>query len=356
MRRRRGVKALALLVSVLICLAATELLVGYVTFLRSRGAPAFVMFGRRLCQYRYKLLPGSANREHRELLGKPVRTVCREDNPFVQYASRHWYKYHPFIDYSFVLGLYPELIPHDYFGFRNANDLYFERPTCRLVVMTGGSEAAGFSHKTSIAEYLEAILSQRSGERFRVLNLAMNSYAVAGEINAYVQLAYHLQPDVVITHSGWNDFLYGMMVPTSFTKLGLNYCIVLEYWLPRLHELKVYAGPDDWVFNEGGAAAVVDGYILALRKYRRIVEGNGGVFICGLQGYNPQILQAENLLYRRMPSLYEELLGKASREGLVDFTRVPGLEFVDSAHTTEASAQLTAEIYAERVLAALSML
>jgi hypothetical protein len=87
-----------------------------------------------------------------------------ETNPFVTYpGGTQIQKLHPFIDYTMAFSdMFPDDVKLDYFGFWNDEDLYFPKNrTYNLVVLTGGSEAAGYTHKKSISQNLEKILNQK---------------------------------------------------------------------------------------------------------------------------------------------------------------------------------------------------
>ena len=297
-----------------------------------------------------------------KIKGPPVQKVERSDNPFMSYKTGNWgfYRPHPFVDYTGAHVNFGEPIDLDYFGYRNDQDLYFtERRDYALVVVTGGSEAAGLTHRTTIAQHLERMLNKNTAKKVKVLNLAVNSYCLSNEISAYVHLAYHLRPEVVISHTGWNDMLYGMMVPARFKQLGLIYMKPEEDWLPRWYELKggdVRKGfTSHWRYVNQGQEKLTDGYIRNLEKYRSIVTGNGGKLIVGIQAYHPN-LDEDHPLYGRMGGLYDELLKKLDhREDVIDFRQVPGITFDDSCHSTERSSLITAKSYAEPVKKALRL-
>ena len=263
-------------------LIISEIILGYIGF--QRAIPDSFAISRII---KRKILPYKTNVEY----------ISNGTNPFVTYkpkAGEAGYRLHPFIDYTRAQGLFENMrIPIDYFGFRNEKDIYFEErdKSHFLVVLTGGSEAVGYSHRTTIAENLQKILNKASGQKFKVfkvLNLAMNSYTISNEINAYVSLAYHLKPEFVISYSGANDLYAGIMVPYNFKKLGLNYLRFMEFWLPRLYDLKE-SNLDYGVINEKGLEIIVDSYLKNVEKYRKIVSSNGGKLIVGIQAYNKDI-------------------------------------------------------------------
>jgi len=169
--------------------------------------------------------------------------------------------------------------------------------------MTGGSEAAGFTHTKTIAQNLEEILNSKiKNTQFKVLNLAMNSYSVPNEINAYTHLAYQLKPEYVITHSGSNDISNSLQSPEKFKKLGLFYNKALEkFWLPILYDnvnmvyvpnldpnaslvtLIEYYERKTFLVYKKGLDQVVDSYMMNIKKYKTIVESNEGKLIVGIQ-------------------------------------------------------------------------
>lgn len=251
---------------------------------------------------------------------------------------------HPFIDYT---NAYSKVgaFKVDYFGFRNESNLYFGSQDSRLIVLTGGSEAAGYTHRTTVAQHLE----RRLGPRYKVLNLAMCGYSLANEINAYVHLAHHLKPAVVISYSGYNDLFYGLMGPSKFKELGLNYNKTLELFLHQYHNpglARTVTAPP-WILNERGSELIVDGYLRNVDKYKSIVEANGGKFVGVVQGYPKGYRDGteRDKVYSRVHALYDELLPKAKKRGLVLVQDDPRLKYVDSVHSTEESSAALAEIF-----------
>lgn len=289
---------------------------------------------------------------------RAVSVIHSEENPFVATDAKQGFqhqKLHPLIDYTNAYGKYSDQnITLDYFGFRNDEDLYFfEKRDYILIVITGGSEAAGFSHRTTIAKNLEIELNQRSKSKFKVLNLAMNGYTLSNEINSYVNLAYHLRPEFVITHSGWNNLFTGLMIPYNFKKIGFIYFPKMEEWPPRLYDLR----PSEELglrLNERGIELLVDSYLQGIDKYHTIVKGNGGQFIVGVQGYNPNIRDDSLLMYQKVVPLFDDLVIKAQENGYLVFRNNPTITYVDSVHSTEEASKIIAHEYAQVILAKLS--
>lgn len=292
-----------------------------------------------------------------------VRTTDAEANPFIvkgiYSGPNFYYQIHPFIDYSGVHTKNALPARLDYFGFRNNTDLYFTRPKGKLVVLSGGSEAAGFSHREDIAKRLEKLLRKKWRTEVHVLNLAMNSYCLANEINAYVQLAYGLKPEYVVSLSGFNDVIYGLMVPPNFKRMGFSYLKQLEvWWLPRLYQLQ-YGMRDPVELNEVEANEVSESYFRGVNKYKQIVEGNSGRFLPLVQGYNAEFQPPRHATFHNRVEHHYRLLVKAAKgRGMISLGQRIPLEFDgtdDPVHTTDESAQMTADFIANTLVNAPNM-
>lgn len=354
-------KLLAIFIGLLSSLVIAEIIMGYVLFQRDlkSGKSALLRAVIRVSTE----IPGASNTTKQLVRINYLHRDSSTENPFLSYSSQDGYKYHPFIDHTNVFSLsdesgVPIKISRDYFGFRNHEDLYFSRGPYDLIVITGGSEAAGVSHQKSIAEHLELLLNTESGRKYRVLNLGMNSYTVASEINAFINLAYNLHPKYVISHTSWNDVLYSLMVPKKFKELGLNYVKTHEEWLPRLYDLKK-TQDRPWRLNEDGADMIVPALIKQYAKYKKIVKSNGGEFILGLQAYNREwdIAKTDHnhnmqMIYERTRELLRQLATTLPESQAIAFQVYSDkLRFVDSIHTDDASARFIARVYADRILA-----
>jgi len=315
----------------------------------------------------------------------PLKNIDTEGNPWVNYPTKPGLRLHPFIDFTGALTKQgkdqsfsqSEL---DYFGFRNDTDLYFaNKRDYVLIVMTGGSEAVGYAHTKTIAQNLETILNSKvENKQFKVLNLAMNSYAVPNEINAYVHLAYHLKPEYVITHSGSNDLSNSIQIPEKFKMLGLFYKKDVEkHWLPRLYDSiqMIYVpnlNPEDSLISkskyfarknflvyEKGLDLVSDSYISNINKYKKIVESNHGKFIAGIQPTKhslerdkPLWLLQENRedVINMLKDMYSDIEQKARELDYIVFNDFGEFDFVDFVHTSDAGSVMSAEIYAKKIL------
>ena len=312
--------------------------------------------------------------------GVVLKNIATDVNPWIHYPGVDFMmRLHPFIDFTRVITRHgSEKI--DYFGFRNDTDLYFsDKKNYTLIVITGGSEAAGYNHKKTIAQNLEEILNSKiKNKQFKVLNLAMNSYAVANEISAYTHLAYQLKPEYVITHSGSNDISNSIQVPEKFKKLALFYFKHIEkWWLPRLYDFKIMeylpninpyhslvvqsknSKRKKFLIYKKGLDKVVDSYIRNVEKYKNIVESNQGKFLVGIQPVK-HMLELEEQIWLTQPNreevihllvdLYSDLEQKSRKRDFIVFNDLGKFEFADFVHTRESGSIKTAQIYSEIIL------
>ena len=310
----------------------------------------------------------------------PFKNTDTDGNPWINYPVKPGIRLHPFFDFTYATTAKDISAKLDYFGFRNDTDLYFSnKRDYVLIVMTGNSEAVGFYHTKTIAQNLEEILNSKiKNTQFKVLNLAMNSYSVPNEINAYTHLAYQLKPEYVITHSGSNDISNSLQSPEKFKKLGLFYNKALEkFWLPILYDsvnmvyvpnldpnaslvtLIEYYERKTFLVYKKGLDQVVDSYMMNIKKYKTIVESNEGKLIVGIQP-TKHTLELEKPIWllqdnnREVISLLKDLFldmkKKARKLNYIVFNDFGGFQFVDFVHTNDASSVKTAQIYSEKIL------
>jgi len=351
--KRAGFTIIMLLISLL----AFEILSGYFLLQHQRG----------IFSASFRLISDLVVTDKGEV-GKPVRSHAKirvqMKNPFVTGAPKGIMGvFHPFIDYTGVhiwddslkTAVSPKL---DFFGFRNDENLYFnEKQTNEfLIIMTGGSECAGWEHSVeTITQYiqkkLQAILRNRV---VRVLNLCMNSVGLAGEMQSFLHLGYGLKPDVVISHTGWNDVVYGLMISDEFRILGLNYNIMYERWLPNLYgssSLRLYKNLSERIDTKG-AEVLIPAFWRQADKFHDLVRASGAKFIMGLQDFKPTIADDINKnLHQEVHKIYSRLPDQIDHRKFVEnFHGNRSLKFMDSIHTNQSSVKLIGDIYIKRIL------
>jgi hypothetical protein len=287
--------------------------------------------------------------------GDKTGFLSPDANPFVSKEAGLRNIYHPFFDYCGVYGKFHDEIRLDYFGFRNEEDLYFDQDRDGiLIILTSGSEGAGYSHRITVAEHIEAILNEKMERKVRVLNLSMNSYCISQEISTFIHLGYHLKPDFVVCHSGWNDMFYSRLVPENFRELGLAYPTFFEDWAMKIHP-QIPDRDDSGSIREGSDELIIRGYLLNLEKYRTLVEASGARFIVGLQGFYENNTNGQETfpgVFSLMKQLSSGLKGKAY---VHDFTLMKGLDFVDAVHSSDKTSRIVGETYAGIIFRQLNM-
>ena len=295
-------------------------------------------------------------------------------DPFLTFTKRTGFRFHPLIDFvgadfhgdqDFFLGSTTAHFweERDFFGFRNDFNAYFDPGDYIYVVMTGNSEAVGFRHDTTIAQNLQAILRARTGKKYRVLNLAMNSATSANEINFFVNLGFDLHPAFVISHGFAMDMLYGYQVAPEFQSMGLFY-----HALAKIQAERIHAGNFDPRAFELADQSVSEGHLLEgcirnLERYRALAEASGAKFILGIQKFDAGRVKGlpgpvGEFGYARIARMYvkfKEILARGRSDlDVIDFNTHAGIELAvatDAIHTTETSSRRIAEIYAEQILA-----
>jgi hypothetical protein len=178
----------------------------------------------------------------------------------------------------------------------------------------------------------------------------MNSYTITSEIQSYILLAYKLKPDVVISHSGWNDAIYGLLVSSEFVKTGLIYNKWQEAWIEKFYGSSKNKFIDSQAFANPhfeNKKLIIENYWNQVNKYKYIVEQNQGHFILGIQGYNKYIpndgmMELHHATHSVMSTLIDQLPSDVS---YLNINTLDGIKFIDSCHTSQKSAELIADKY-----------
>ena len=267
-----------------------------------------------------------------------------KSNPFLDMVTTEQQKFMPFLNFSSATTGNSN---QDFFGFRNpSNAAYLDRDT-PLIVLTGNSEAVGIHHPQPINELLQLELARR-GLKYAVVNMAMNSYTIPMEIEAYVSIADKLCPTLVISHST-PEYPYGSVAEPMFRRFGLGYLPALKEWAYRMYYLrdgsdylKQHLEPP----TRGTAMEVAQSTLRNIMQYSQIVQRNRTArFLLGIQIYGeiPNVDQAELLKFK---ALLKAFVQQTSLD-FIDFEKIEGLHLVDFIHTDAASAAIIARVYAD---------
>lgn len=276
------------------------------------------------------------------------------------------FKFIPLLDYTNGHGRFwsPKDHGSDYFGFRNDYDYNVTDPNNKFrIVMTGGSECHGYSHKQPTAYLLEKELRKHySTENIKVINLCMGGNTLPHEMQNFLHLGWPIKPHLVISHTGFNDAFEFPLVPVKFGEIGMNYWYYLEGWIDLLYETKQRSNFIKELARVGGSH---DGLIrnkdtemfrkvmkINYNKYHSIVKASGSDFLLGIQPYNifPHERPLEGEKYRKIGyAMLDVLIEEANKLDfdVIDFTKNnTDYEFInDAMHTTQKSAKLLANQY-----------
>lgn len=244
--------------------------------------------------------------------------------------------------------------PINAFGHRLACDPapLRERPSRhKLILCFGGSSCYSMYclHDEMFSTRLEVKLnewSRREGRdlEFTVLNYGQHGNVVLNELLTYLLFAQSLRPDVVISHSGFNDLMYGQLTdPALVAGQHITYQENLEAWAAMLNGSAAdlpgerYVEGMRQVQNQPGD--VIDAYLARLRQFAAMVTADGARFLWGLQpwllskkklsaderNYMRESMEAFNPFrdgYRNLPFVYEQLEARREEMDIGSFINV----------------------------------
>jgi len=184
----------------------------------------------------------------------------------------------------------------DSLGFRIPNDLEFlidRSPEHKLVIVFGGS--AAFSMFSSKSEMFSSILEKNLNEfselrgssfKFTVLNFGMHGNVLINQINSYMLYCERFNPDIIISHDGWNDVVYGLMSdPHLLDKWNITYQYNLESWgqlIHGTHSLEV--GQPRFPFSQRNLKfSLMRAYYYRKFQFKAMIENANGIFIWATQ-------------------------------------------------------------------------
>lgn len=188
--------------------------------------------------------------------------------------------------------------PINEFGFRISEPLstYVSRPANhKVVVVFGGSSTWSLDclHTEMFALRLEKRLNHFAEKanlevKFTVLNMGQHGHLVLNELVSFILFCRDINPDIVIAHDGFNDFLYGMLSDRYLMREGICYQFNHEQFAQILH------GSEDrpLVQSEISSLKVVNTPQVVIRAYKKrknqfqdTVMSQGAQFIWGLQPF-----------------------------------------------------------------------
>lgn len=235
----------------------------------------------------------------------------------------------------------------------------------KIAVFTGGSAAFGLysdDDRTDIVGYMNGS-SVADGGRIRFYNFANAGYTSAEELNALVNYASALEPDLLIVFDGFNDALrltepiahgVGVGVPYAYPSLRAAWPTVFRSaFLDRRYDVAHVSPAQQAEFFEN--------YQRSMRLMATLMAGSGGHMILATQPMayfrNPcHKLAGGNPFFENLVAFYPKLIAAARRvsaangityldlTGAFDGPRAGcKVDFSDSVHMRSAGQKVIAE-------------
>ena len=112
-------------------------------------------------------------------------------------------------------------IRHNSHGFRNDEEFSFTKPADEYRIVYLGASVAYGAWSTSRATATQGILEKclvAPGKKLKVLSLSESGAEAADELLWLTKLGFRLQPDLVISLTGYNDLFYSALFPDLWDK------------------------------------------------------------------------------------------------------------------------------------------
>jgi len=176
------------------------------------------------------------------------------------------------------------------FRYHKHTDCQNRQKNHKVIAVFGGGAARGYYvHDDEVFSYLlEAKLNdyctEQNGLHFSVVNFGQPGYCILSELTAYLMFCNKLKPDIVITHSGVNDFLFGLQSDSYLLKqFDYTYLPKLEGWAQKIHGTGPVALERQNNAEYSEPHSIINAYYTRLIQFQNIVNGRGAIFIAGLQ-------------------------------------------------------------------------
>jgi hypothetical protein len=277
--------------------------------------------------------------------------------------------------------------PSDAFGFRIPLDtsLLIDRPPHhKLIVVLGGSSVWGFCkfYDETFSTILEGLLqtacdAMGKGKKVTVLNFGQGKSVVLNQIITYLLHVERLRPDLVISHDGGSDVLYGLYSEPLLLERDICAPKIYEAWSQKLNDRTDVAprlGKEVSPQVTNLPCDIIRSYINRKLQLDRVVRASGAKHLFALQpvvwSKERSKQEQENLRLDPNSQIFPEalqqtstILDQLSQElsileniNILDFHRafsVFGRDvtlFQDYVHTTPLGEQYIAHAYASKII------
>ena len=277
--------------------------------------------------------------------------------------------------------------PIDAFGFRIDEDLAAlrSRPAShKVVAVLGGSSAYSWYsfHDETFTERLEQKLQFEldrldSEQRVTVLNFGQGGAVVLHEMIVWLLHVQQLRPEIVISHDGFNDLIWGMTSDPFLLDHDICAPHIFEAWCRILHgrdDVPLRLSTDGPYQPTNSPRTIIRAYIERKKQLDALVHNSGVHHIVALQphsrskslsplekqfGAMPRYNGLMIEMLARMPMLYDQVVPalEASFPDFFDLHKYFARHgddktlFQDHAHTTPAGDDAIADAYFEHILA-----
>jgi len=198
--------------------------------------------------------------------------------------------FHNLTEEGYVFFPYTFLIKQNVFnddnslGFRIKEDFlkYKNRDKNHIVIaIFGGSGAYDLVNITPFSKIIEKKLNKLTDKKITVLNFAISGGIIINEIIAYHLFAYKINPDIVISYNGFNDFIMGQYNDSELLQNQIPYNPIYEEFANKVYNNK----NNSTMLIKNNAFIIVDSYLQKLKEFEKLVTNRGKTFISVLQPF-----------------------------------------------------------------------
>lgn len=280
-----------------------------------------------------------------------------------------------------VPGVTANLMPNVRGKYLNTNDLGYRSPLnyldqiaeakrlraqgVKIAVLTGGSAAFGLysdDDRTDIVGYMNRS-SVADGGRIRFYNFANAGYTSAEELNALVNYASALEPDLLIVFDGFNDALRLTEPVAHGVAVGVPYAYpsLRAAWPTAFRSAFLDRTYDVAHVSPAQEAEFFENYQRSMRLMATIMAGSGGHMVLATQPVayfrNPcNQVAGGNPFFENLAAFYPKLISAARRVSAtngITYLDLTGVferpqarcqdNFSDSVHMRSAGQKVIAE-------------
>lgn len=193
---------------------------------------------------------------------------------------------------EYVYSPYSFMFQRDFFndtdelGLRNEYEL---KTLCKrdanhkVIAIFGGSAVFDINTIKSFSNILEEKLNKNGRNKYTVLNFGLCGGVLLNSIMLYTMYLWEVNPDIVISYDGFNDFLNGQFADTFLQKkYDLNYTSIYEEWARALN-----SNFNDYHPNRINTSSdiIIKSYYQRKIEFQEMIRNRDKMFISVLQPF-----------------------------------------------------------------------